>query len=355
MDWRKNRVAVGAIVFVVLLGLTLWAVNRRDREPTSATELPTLELEQDAITELQVTRPNGDSVVLSNASGAWRVVEPLDAEADENNIDTALNRLAELRIVRIVATQPENYARLQVDDENAVDVVVKAGEETLTNLGVGKYADGMTMVRIDDRTEVFGASGSLRYAFDRDLKAWRNRRVVTEDAKDVGSIRFESPNGTFQFDRKADGWTASTGAKALGEFDSKKVGGVVSTAARLMASGFAEEDVSPARAGLSEPDATVTLTMAEDAEPIVLEFGDTTEAQNEVYLRRRGDETIYVVSEYLANRLRPDSEAFDRTEEPQAPPSAVPPMPQGQGQPQLPPDVMRQIREQIEAQQQQQR
>ena len=71
MDWRKNRVAIGAVVFVALLGLTLWAVNRDARQPTSASEVPDLAIDQEAVTGLEITRPNGERVVLSNASGDW--------------------------------------------------------------------------------------------------------------------------------------------------------------------------------------------------------------------------------------------------------------------------------------------
>jgi hypothetical protein len=354
MDWRKNRIAIGAVVFVALLGLTLWVVNRGSRQPTNASEVPTVEIDKASITSLEVKRPGNESVLLSSVDGTWRLTKPMDAEADQVNVESALTRLAELDLARVVATQPENYARLQVDEANAVEVIVNAGDETVATLTIGKYADGMTMLRLDDRPEVFGASGSLRYAFDRELKAWRNRRVVAEEADAVQSVRFASPKGTFAFERTNDGWTPTEGGEALVNPDPKKVTGFVSTAARLTASGFAAEDVSQARAGLTEPKAAVTLTFSEGVEPIVLELGDATEQQGEVYLQRRGNPTLYVVSEYLANRLQPDAEAFTKVDAPPAPPSAMPARPEAQGQPQLPPEIMRQLQEQIRAQQQQQ-
>lgn len=356
MDLRKNRVAIGAGLFVVLLGLTLWTVTRDERRPTSASEAPSVDIDQEAVTVLEITRPSGEAVTLSNASGQWRVVSPVDAEADPSNVETALTRLAELDLTRVVATQEENYARLEVDDANAVRVVVMAGDETVATLAIGKYANGMTMLRLDEYVGVFGASGSLRYAFDRELKAWRNRRVVEVEAADVSSIAFESANGSFQLERAGDTWTASQGAEALGDFDPKKVSGLVSTAARLIASDFAGEDVSEARAGLTEPNARLTLGISSGAEPIVLEIGDATDEPSEAYLRRDGNETIYVVSQYLADRLRPDAAAFQKSEEaPAPPPPTMPAIPQqGQGQQQLPPEIMRQLQEQIRQQQQQQ-
>lgn len=356
MDWRKNRIAIGAIVFAGLLGLTLWAVNRDSRTERTTDVIPTVEIERDAITALEVTRPGGDTVILASSEDGWRVTQPVDAEADKSNVESALNRLRDLSLARIVATRTENYERLQVDDDNGVRVKVTAGDDIVAELVIGKYADGMTMIRLGDRPEVFGASGSLRYAFDRELKAWRNRRIVEEEAASVQSIAFQSPNGVFRFERNGDKWVASEGQKALGDdFDPKKVTGLVSTAARLTASGFAEEDVSAARAGLNEPTATVTMTVAGGTDSIVLQLGQETDEAGDRYLRRQDEDTIYVVSKYLSDRLQPSPEAFDQVAEPPAPSQAAPPTPAAQGQPQLPPEVMRQLQEQIRAQQAQQR
>jgi hypothetical protein len=99
----------------------------------------------------------------------------------------------------------------------------------------------------------------------------------------------------------------------------------------------------------------VTLTLADDRKPIVLELGASTEQARELYLRRQGEPTIYVISQYLADRLRPDAKTFETPEAPPAPPPAMPSAPPGGGQqPQLPPEVMRQLQEQIRTQQQQQ-
>ena len=153
MDWRKNRIAIGALALCLLLGLTFWVIRGRDQQPGESEELPSLELDKEAITSIEVIRPGQQPVVLSKSDGAWRVLEPLDAKADETNVESALNRLADLRIKRVVATRPENYARLQVDETSAVRVIVKAGDDTLAEIMIGKYGNGMTMVRVGDRDE----------------------------------------------------------------------------------------------------------------------------------------------------------------------------------------------------------
>ena len=152
------------------------------------------------------------------------------------------------------------------------------------------------------------------------------------------SIRFESANGTFHFQREGEGWTAIEGQEALGDFDAKQVTGTLSTAARLTASDFAPEETSEARAGLTEPQATVTMTLVDDPNAIILELGVPTDQAGELYLRRQGEPTIYVISQYLADRLQPGAKAFETPETPPTPPPAMPTAPPGaQQQPQLPP------------------
>lgn len=354
MDWRKNRIAIGAVAFFALLALTLWAVNHRDQPSKRDTDIPSIDLEKDDISSLEITRPKEEPVILSRIDGEWRVTAPIDADADQANVDSALSRLAELQIVRVVADRPENYERLQVDDSNAVEVQAKDGTQMLADLKIGKYASGMTMVRVDDRPEVFGASGSLRYAFDRDLKAWRNRKIVSLESAQVQSIRFQNSHGAFEFERDQDGWKTVEAPKALREVDPGKVSSLVSMAARLTASDFAPADVSPARAGLNEPAAQVTIVAKDDPSPIVVELGDETGNAGELYVRRSGDETIYLISKYVADRLQPDVKAFEPSNE-EAAPAAAANTQERQPPPQLPPEVMRQLQEQIKAQQQQQR
>jgi hypothetical protein len=377
MQLRKNRVAIGAVAFVALLAATIWAVQTRDDASTDeAAELPSIVIDEETVTSLEITRPKGDGsevVVLSKVDGEWRVSVPLEADADPNNVQSALNRLTEMTPKGVVATRPENYARLEVDDAKAVKVVVHSGEATPVQLRLGKYSNGVTMVRIGDRPEVFSVSGSVRFPFDRDLKTWRNRRVTDVQADTVQEIAFDSGNGSFRFRREQGFWVPAEKQRPIKNFDSKKVEGLVSTAARLTASDFAPSEVSAARAGLNEPDATITLRVAtpvkeasDEADPapaatepvvIMLEIGDQTDKDTELYLRRNDGETIYVVSKYLADRLRPDAKALVKSEEAPPPTPPTPPMqgmPQGQQQPQLPPEVMKQLQEQIRQQQQQQ-
>ncbi len=108
-------------------------------------------------------------------------------------------------------------------------------------------------------------------------------------------------------------------------FGPTKVQSIVSSVARLRAVNFGAEGMSPTDGGFEPPSGTVTLTVQETPEApeaeegeepaaapapgpprtIVLHVGAAHGDERELYLRRVGDDTIYVVSQYLADRLRP--------------------------------------------------
>lgn len=370
MEWRKNRLAVASVGFIVLLGITLWAVRGRDRSVESVA-VPTVDLEKEAVTQIEVTRPNEDRVVLTKVDDEWRLTEPVEAEADNNAVESALKRLTDVKFTGIVATRPENHGRLEVDEAQAVHVVVKTGDEVAAELDVGKFTDGNTMVRVNGADEVLGLKGSARYVFDRALKSWRNRKVTNVPADDVQAIEFASKNGRFRFAREGDEWVPERGQRRIKEFDPKKVAGLVSTAARLTATDFAAPGTTVEQAGLASPSGEVRMVVVEQngaptdadggvAEPtepkpsetVVLEIGGSTDKEQELYLRRSGGETIYIVSKYLADRLRPDRKAFRKSKEP--PPPALPPRaPQAQvpgSHPQITPEMMEQIQRQLQQQ-----
>ncbi|MGB5809791.1 MAG: DUF4340 domain-containing protein [Polyangiales bacterium] len=369
MQWRKNRVAIGALVLAAMIGLTIWAIGNRDALPAeSAIEIPTMEIEKDGLTSLAITRPaeNGhEVVVLAVVGGEWRVTEPLGASADANNVQSALNRLSGLTLVGVAATNSENYPRLEVDDAQAVTVVATMKEEggAPVTIRIGKYANGVSMVRIDDRPEVFTVKGSLRFPFDRDLDNWRDRAVTQMVAADVARVTFDSPKGRFSFRREDGAWAPAEKQRPIKDFDPKQVEALVSTIASLTATGFAAPDVSAARAGLSEPKASVTLEVArpqeeakDDPQPpetVELAIGEETNRNSESYLGRAGDPTIFVISQHLADRLQPEASAFEKPPAPEPQPGVVP-QANPQAQDQLPPEIMQQLQEQIRQQQLQQ-
>jgi hypothetical protein len=304
-------------VLAGLLALTVWQWNKRDAEDAKAPDVTANvpKVKKDDVTELTVKAPNKTSVTLKKTDGVWKVTAPVSAEADKDAVDSALSKLDELQFIAVAATQKENHERLEVTDAKGVHVIAKQADKTLADLWIGTYLSGNTMVRENDAVNVATVKGSLKYAFDKDLKDWRDRVIVDVKSDDVKSIAFASKNGNFKFVKEGNDWKQAPGEKAIANFDGSKVSGLVGTVASLRANDFAADGVSADSAGVgATPVGTITVGTAADAgeSQIVLRAGNKQESG--YYLTREGKDPIYIVSEYSGERLIPGADKFAKEE-----------------------------------------
>jgi len=393
---ENKRILIAGVVFVALLGIAFFAIKSRnerisgdDPESVETPEIPAID--EESVVALEITRPASDdeeavTVRLERDGDVWHVTSPVEAEADQNAVRTALEKLSELEVTGVAATNSDNHDRLEVSEAKGIRVVVHGAEGEVANMFVGAYRGRSTMVRLEGSDVVATVAGSIKYAFNKELKDWRNRRVVDEEPSRVRQIHFASANGEFRFARNAeDEWeqrpVGEEEPEPIERFGSSKVQSIVSSVARMRATSFAEAGVDAASAGLTEPSGTLTLFLAsedeeaapepegeepESGEPegetadtaappapmerIVLRVGGEVEGEREFYVQREGNPTIYVVSQYLADRMRPDAEKFQTPEEGEEPAMAPTPMlggPGGPGGQQIPPEVLQQIQAQL--------
>jgi hypothetical protein len=403
MDLMKHRLPIAVVLLLVMAGGTAWALQKRDTpspaiDNESATELPALE--RDAIEALEITRAGGETIRVEREGDEWRLVAPLEAEVEESTVNAALDKLTTFEMTGHAATRAENHERLEVDAAHGVHVVAHGESGVLANLFIGAFRGGNTMVRIDGEDPVLAVRGSVKYAFDKELKEWRNRRIVNEDPAHVRAVAIDAGERHLRFERNAeDQWVEAAGQAPIERFSAAKVQSIVSTLARMRATDFAAEGVSAEQAGLAEPAATVTLSVvtpvappaaeaaAEGAEGAAAEEGEATAeatpatttpaaaepasapaprtivikiggsaGEGASYVQREGSPLTYTVSSYVAERMQPADAELQApepgTEEaaPAAPPSMGAMGGMGGGGQQIPPELMQQIQQQLRQQ-----
>lgn len=380
MNWKQHRVVIGSVVLVSLLALTIWVLVRRQspsepQDETVADKLP--KIDKGYLDELEIRRSPNETVRLVKAGAGWKLKSPVEAEADDNAVKTALDKLAELDVAGVAATKRANHATLKVDAAQGLRVLAKASGKVVLDLTVGDYRGGNTMARLGESEQVLALKGSLKYLFDKGASDWRDKHIVELETASVEGLKIQSEKGTFRFTKSDKGWVQPKGEKPIAEFDAAKVDSLVASLAHLQASGFAEAGANESTAGLSAPRATVTLSYRAKAAPaapsdagveaaksdaplqeVVLHLGKAKEASSEHYLVNASgkNDVIYTVSTYLAEKMVAKSEDFKKSkEEPSnaAPPpgGAMPGMPgpggaPGQG---IPPEIMEQLRQQMGA------
>jgi hypothetical protein len=312
-----NRLLTAIVVLAGLLALTVWQWNKRDAEDTKPPDVTANvpKVKKDDVTELTVKAPEKTSVTLKKTDGVWKVTAPVAADADKDAVDSALSKLDELQFIAVAATMKENHERLEVTEAKGVHVIAKQADKTLADLWIGTYLSGNTMVRENDAVNVATVKGSLKYAFDKDLKDWRDRVIVELKSDDVKSIAFASKNGNFKFVKEGNDWKQAPGEKAIPNFDGSKVSGLIGTVTSLRANDFAADGVSADSAGVgATPVGTITVGTNSDAGETQLVLRVGNKQASGYYLTREGKDPIYIVSEYSGDRLTPGADKFAKEE-----------------------------------------
>jgi|GEM_PF-742513 len=400
MDWQKNRLWIGLVALLITGGAAFMAVKSGTGDSPASSSTVSMsdfpdELERDSITSLEITQPEQPTLRLVRGEGGWTLSAPVEARADQTSVDTALDKITELQLESIAARGAGHHAELQVDAAQAIHVVANGADGVLLDFWVGGTRSGNTAIRIADADTVGMVNGSIRFAFVRELKDWRDRSITDVDATEVREVAWNGPNGTFRFTRPMTtpaateenatpepalgDWTlaeasyvpaaapvdpaapapvapaaAPTPLTTIENVQPSRVRTMVSTLARLRASDFAATDITAAAAGISEASPTVTLTVGDGAAATVLHLGNAIGDQ--FYATRGGDETIFLVSSMHASRINPTVVEFQPSATPEPPPA-----PEGGGMPpgiemggaggaEIPPEIMRQIQQQLQQQ-----
>jgi hypothetical protein len=394
MNWRNSLIALAvlAVLIVVLL-----IVFREPPPEEMKARFP--EIKKDSVTKIWLRNPvplteeekaEGKAVTFEEATlervgegeeATWKLTSPVEYPAYKSYVDSLLTRLEEIKLVDVAVESKANWAPLEVDPEQAVQVKIWAGKAELADFFVGAYKTGNTMLRLVDDERVFKVQGSIRYVFGKRTRDWRDKTVLDYESDHVTRITYRTTDGELTFEKQDKDWAeAPTTAGSIENFDPKKVRSFVSSIAKLRTADFAD-DVKPEDVGLSPPRGEILVTLSIPAEePEVKDAGDVKAEQDagedpmeptytienvrilvgddkddsQTYLMVEGNPQIFLITSHLKERLLPTADKFATAPRPEGEAPAMPPPPPPTGTQDtssIPPEVMKQVQDEIRKQQ----
>jgi hypothetical protein len=345
----NSKLLIAVLVLVGLGGAVFATLRSRNAEAPVAAPSATLpKLKKEDITAIEIAKPDKTTIALARQGEGWVVTAPVQAKADDSAVESVVEKLSELEVSSVAASRKENHKLLQVDAEKGIRVKAKGqGDKVLADLWIGESKTGGTMVRPEGKDDVLAVKGSIRYAFDKEVKLFRDRVITDLDTATLTAMSIESAKGKFKFEKPADKWQQVKGEKPIERFGEAKVSSLASSAAKLRAADFAEPGESEHAMGFDAPSATVVLT-AKDGKQTTLQLGREHGNGREYYLRAVGNPVVYRVSKYTAERFMPDAKALQEEEKKEGAEAPPPGGPQAMGGgSQIPPEVLRQLQQQM--------
>jgi len=315
------------LVFVYLFEGPL-SEKRQKKTPDVALLFP--DFDKKSATKIEVKSP-AKSIVLDNKGDAWLIAETDDFTADPQLVNNALDAIARLMRDTIVSKNPEKQDIFEVTPTKGVEVKVSDAEKNmLAHFYIGKTASDFfsSYLRKEGSEEVLQVT-SVTPTFDKDIKAWRDKTVLTFVPDAATQLLLTTTTGEIVLEKDEEGkWEITKPVRAPAK--NEMLTNILRTLSSLKALDFAK-DYDITTYALDAPQITVTVILKDQEEKRLL-IGKMDEEKSQYYAKNQAKKTIFLIGKFQFDTVNKTVEDLTEEEKKEAPPHAdgkseVPPPP----------------------------
>jgi hypothetical protein len=282
----KRNTFILAGLFVLLL-LIAFLVMQKPGEQSVNSASPGLLLKVDSLSvdKIEIKTP-ASSLVLEKRGVEWFVAQPVNYKADQANVGQIIHQIKNLEIKNIVSSKPEKHSVFQVDQTGTQVTVCEKGIEKASFI-LGKMAGSYSesYARRVNTNDVFIVEGASSYMFNRPVKDWRDKTILTVPKEGIKDIRYQYGDTTFNITLNDTAWFAGKDKVQQSVMD-----GILSSLSNLQADDFIDSTVSP----------KVTAMIAYAGAQIRFSFNKT---MNKYYVQSSNVPQWFVMEQWKANQI----------------------------------------------------
>lgn len=310
-----KRAASTLILVVVLAGLGGYIYFVENRKPATDPDAKAkaFEAKSEDIEELQITIADGGTSTLKKIDDRWQIVDPVQAEADNSEINNMASSLASLDVQRVVDETPADLAPFGLSAPHLEVAFRLKGQTAFQRLQIGEKTPtgGDVYVKRPDEKRVFLVSSYVDDTFKRTTFDLRDKTLLRFDRDKLTGLELTNASGTMQFERKGANWMFVKPRAMRADFAALE-GALTSLSATLMQK-YVADSATPAELaqyGLSRPSATASLVTGDSR--VTLALGRTDNA--ETYARDLSKPAIVMVAPTIVADLNKTVNDFRRKE-----------------------------------------
>ena len=174
-----------------------------------------------------------NTVTVARASEGWVLPNADDFPVNGGKIDEILEQIAGLDTRRLVASNPANFARLEVkDDDFRRKLTLDAGEASAVIYLGGSGGVDTVYARRAGEDHVYLGTGLNAWELSTQVSTWLDASYVNVPPDDVLEIAVHNAEGSFTFLRAGAGWTYA-GLTDDETFEDTKMPSILRNAASL--------------------------------------------------------------------------------------------------------------------------
>lgn len=260
---RKPTLIV--LLCAIVLGSAVYYFDwvRTKNEKPVDTSKPAFSVQADDITSLILVHPgkSGDVPVhLEKRSGVWRIVEPIQTQADQPTAEGILDQLAEDRISQSEPGTPDRRKAYGLDPPQlSIEFQLRNGAKHSLQIGDKDFTGASVYTIVDGGQSVSLLPQSFLTSADKPVDELRDRTVLYVDSDQAASFELKNSSGELAAAKDRDGWKLTKPSESLA--DKSAIDSLISTVANAKMAGVASETSEGLnKYGLSSPAISLTVT-----------------------------------------------------------------------------------------------
>jgi hypothetical protein len=258
-------------VFAVLLGVVLYFDSKGEKDKAAEEKTNTLiGLTAGDIRKASLVREGETLTFERDEAGLWRLTSPLQAAADEYEVNGLVESLSSLRIERVVEKEAKDLSAYEIP-KTEVSLWVKGKDAPVRLLvGMENPLDKTLFAKREDDPRVVLLSASLKTSLDKKVFDFRQKDVFKFTAADVKTVKVRTKDAAWQAGREEAGWFLTSPVAALAARD--KIDPLLEALSGLKAKEFvaeAKDAETLEKYGLDKPGYEVALSLPSAGQELV--------------------------------------------------------------------------------------
>ena len=303
------------VLIVVLAGLGAYIYFVLNKQPeasasSSKQEKVFASAPSDQIDEVKVTSSAGDATTLKKDNGAWQIVEPIAAKADDAEVNGITTALGSVEIARVIDENPANLndyglsnPRIEVDFKTRSD---KAYERLL--IGEKSPTGADLFAKRNDEKKVFLIPAFQETTFDKKTFDLRDKTLLKFDRDKVDALNVTAGGKALGFAKEGSDWALKKPVQVKADFGS--VEGLIGKVQSAQMKSIAAADPSPAdlkKYGLDKPQATLELDAGSSKATLLV---GAKADDNTVYARDASKPMVVTIDKSLTDDLNKGADDY---------------------------------------------
>lgn len=296
---------------VVLFGIQL--VKTLSKKPVDFMAKTLLEFKQEKVSKIHLQSGDEKILLARNKEDAWKIIKPIEADADLATVNSLLFDLKAARVKEFVSTSKNKPELFGLDEAKKV-LTVDLGDDKSWTLELGnKSSDGQDYFsRRAGETSIFTLSSATTDKLFRSLHDLKNKTLLNFEKDAVQKIAIEYPKKTFELQKSDEEWrlTKPEKIKSIQEFIGKDI---IWSLNGLEYESVVEPTLSDEDSGMNHPTVTVSIWTGKDSKMAAkVLVGKKIENQAEYYARVEGDSSLYRIKSRLPESLPKEVQKFKK-------------------------------------------